>query len=99
MPFVNRLVVIAVDIVDRMRLAFHAPDLLLEVDLPNVGLFATDSSEDVIEAGRRTAMRRVKELAALKTKPLPPAQQGRPADSAQQLREAWAALHGTEDAP
>ena len=87
------------ELVDRMRLAFHPPDLLLEVDLPNVGLLDADSNARVIAAGREAATRRVTELLALKTKPPPAMRQRLFAGAVKRLRRAWAALREEEDPP
>jgi NTE family protein len=85
------------ELVDRMRLAYHPPDLFLEVDLPNVGLLDADSNAKIIKAGREAATRRLTELLALKTEP-PPAMRQRPfAGAAQRLRRAWAVLREGED--
>jgi len=87
------------ELVDRMRLALHPPDLLLEVDLPNVGLLDADNNADIIHAGREAATRRLGELLALKVEP-PPAMRQRPlAVAARRLRRAWAALREEDDPP
>jgi NTE family protein len=79
-------------LVTRTRLARYPPDLLLEVDLPDVGILAADKNAEVIEAGRKAAMRRVAELVALKTEPLPPLWWRALAYAARRLCQAWATL-------
>jgi NTE family protein len=79
-------------IVSQIRLSLCPPDLLLEISLPNVGLFATDKNAAVIEAGRKEAMRHLAALVELHTKPLPPRWRRRLKSVARRLGRAWAAL-------
>jgi NTE family protein len=79
-------------IVSQMRLSHCPPDLVLEVSLPNVGLFATDKNAAVIEAGRREAMSHLAELVALYARPLPPRWRRRLVGLARRFRRAWAAF-------
>jgi NTE family protein len=78
--------------ITRTRLALCPPDLLLQVDLPNVGLFAMDKSAEIIETGRRAAWEHQAELVALSEKPLPPRWQRRRGRAVHRLRRAWRVL-------
>ncbi len=57
--------------VNQMRLKLTPPDVLLSVHMHNVGTFATDKSEQVVELGRKVAMENLRDLKSL-THPLPP---------------------------
>jgi NTE family protein len=56
---------ITIQAIDRTRLTLCPPDLLLEIQLPGVGLFSTGNGAE-IEAGRKAAMAHMEELAKLK---------------------------------
>jgi NTE family protein len=84
-------------LMDRMRLARSPPDLLLEVDLPDVGILAADQNAEVIEAGRKEALRRITELVALKRKPMPSPRRKALTRAAKRLRRAWTALWERQD--
>jgi NTE family protein len=58
-------------IVTRTRLERCPPDLLLEVRLPNVGVFTTHRSAETIAAGYQLAVSHRDELLALQATPLP----------------------------
>ena len=72
LPFMiaDACVGISVNEMNRMRLALCPPDLLLEVQLPNVGLFSTNQNGVAIAAGYRLARERWADLQALKSTPL-----------------------------
>jgi NTE family protein len=57
---------IATQVANRARLAAFPPDLLIEVELPNVGVFSSNGNGGIIETGRRTALEHLEELIALK---------------------------------
>jgi predicted acylesterase/phospholipase RssA len=86
-----------VQVIDRTRLALCPPDLLLEIDLPNVGLLAIDRSAEIVESGRKAAMERASELAALQTSPLRPRWQRRLSRIVRRLRRAWTVLQRREE--
>jgi len=77
---------------NRMRIHRYPPDLLLEIELPNVGVLTADKNVETIEAGRETAQRRLAELVALKREPLRPQRQRPLARAAQRLRQAWTGM-------
>jgi NTE family protein len=57
---------ISVQVANRARLVTCPPDLLIEIHLPNVGVFSSNGIEEIIEIGRRTALEHLEELVALK---------------------------------
>ena len=69
------------------------PDLMLEVQQPNVGLFATDKSAAVIQAGRDVANAHRQALRALKCKPPVPKWRRRLRSWMRRVHRAWKALH------
>jgi NTE family protein len=83
-------------VINRTRLALCPPDLLLEVDLAEVGILATGCCPQIVEAGRRAAMARAPELIALQERPLPAGWQKRLSRIACRLRRAWTVLRGKE---
>jgi NTE family protein len=85
-----------VRIVNQTRLTLCPPDLLLEIHLPNVGIFPDDDSADMVEAGRRVATNYLTELVELKTKLLPPRWWRRLRSILFRLRSAWAWLRESE---
>ena len=87
---------IAIQVISRTRLALCPPDLLLEVLLPNVGIFFTDKSAEIVRAGHRVATRHLKQLVELKTKPMPPSWQRFLTGTARRLRRAWATFQQPE---
>jgi NTE family protein len=56
---------ISAQVANRARLAACPPDLLIEIRLPNVGVFANGGNQEIIERGRRAAMECLEELIAL----------------------------------
>lgn len=50
---------------NRARLQAYPPDLLLQVELPNMGILATDRSEEAVRAGYEVARQHMDELLAL----------------------------------
>jgi hypothetical protein len=72
---------------------------MLTVDLPNVGLFATDKSHQVVQAGRSVADDHRKALRALTSTPPAPAWQARLRAWIRRLRRAWTALHAPDYRP
>jgi NTE family protein len=57
---------IAARVANRARLAAYPPDLLIEICLPNVGVFASNGNQEIIETGRRVAREHLEELVALR---------------------------------
>jgi NTE family protein len=58
---------IAAQVANHVRLAAHPPDLLLEIHLPNVGVFSSNGNQEIVEAGRRVATEHLAELVALRS--------------------------------
>lgn len=85
-----------IQVVNRARLEICSPDVLLEIRLPNVGIFTSNNNAELIEAGRRVAKERIKELVKLKTKPLPPTWRRRLGCTLRRLRRARAIFRGPE---
>jgi len=85
-----------VRIVNQTRLTLCPPDLLLEIHLPNVGIFPNDDSADIIRAGRWIATDHLKELVKLKTNPLPPRWWRRLKSTWFRVRSAWTWLQESE---
>jgi len=79
--------------INRQRLALCQPDLLIDIAMPNMGLFVGMDNDEVIEAGREAALARATELVGLRDKPLPPRWRQRLAEHRRRLRRAWAALN------
>jgi NTE family protein len=80
---------LAARVVTRTRLEAYPPDLLLEVHLPNVGLFASGKNAEVIEAGHGVAANHSAELIELKTKPVSSRWRRRLACTVRRLHRAW----------
>jgi len=57
-------------VINQARIAEYPPDLVLEIDLPNVGVFISDDNAHIIQAGREAALEYLAEITALKA-PLP----------------------------
>ena len=87
---------ITIRVVSQTRLMLCPPDVLLEINLPNVGIFTSDDNARIIEAGRKVAGDHVAELVKLKTRPLPPRWWVRLRSATSRLRRAWAAFHEPE---
>jgi NTE family protein len=79
--------------INRRRLALCPPDLLIEIAMPNTGLFTGMDNAEIIEAGREAALARADELVALHEKPLPPPWRRRLDNARRRLRRAWEALN------
>jgi len=79
-------------LITQERLERCPPDLLLEVHLPNVGVFATGKNAQVIEAGRAVAMSHLAELVDLKTRALPSPWSRRLDELRRRLQRAWEAF-------
>jgi len=88
---------LAASAVTRTRLALYPPDLLLEISLPNVGLFTSGKNAEVIEAGYAAAMDRLADLIELKTKPTSSCWQRRLARAMRRLHRAWATLRDMQE--
>lgn len=101
LPFLiaERSVGITASCINEMRRSLCPPDLMLTVDLPNVGLFATDKSHQVVQAGRSVADDHRKALRALTSTPPAPAWQARLRAWIRRLRRAWTALHAPDYRP
>ncbi len=87
---------IPMQVVNKTRLALCPPDVLLEIHLPNVGIFTSDDNARIIEAGRRVAMDNRAELVQLRAKPLSPPWRGRLPSTVARLRRAWIAFQEPE---
>ena len=98
LPFLiaDACVGISVNAMNRTRLALCPPDLLLEVQLPNVGLFSTHKNGVAVAAGYRLARERWTDLQALKSTPLPSRWQRRLASIWRRVRLAWAVFREPE---
>ena len=83
-------------VINQTRLALCPPDVLLEINLPNVGVFTSNDNAEIIEAGRKAATDRLTELVKLKTQPLPHRWRRRLRSVTRRLRRARAALLGPE---
>ncbi len=64
-------VALTIAIVNRRRLSLNPPDLLLKVDLPNMGTFVTKDNRSIIAAGEKVAWNELTRLQALRDRPLP----------------------------
>jgi NTE family protein len=73
---------------NRTRMALYPPDLLLDVELPGIGLFTTNKSGEAIDAGYRVARERRAALRAL-ARPLPPPWRQRLSSARRRARLAW----------
>jgi NTE family protein len=87
---------IPMQVVNQTRLALCPPDVLLEIHLPNVGIFTSDDNARIIEAGRRVAMDNQAKLVQLRAKPLSPPWRGRLASTMARLQRAWTAFREPE---
>jgi NTE family protein len=87
---------IPMQVVNQTRLALCPPDVLLEIHLPNVGIFTSDDNARIIEAGRRVAMDNRAKLVQLKTKPFPPPWRSRLASTMARVQRAWTAFQEPE---
>jgi NTE family protein len=79
--------------INKTRRALCPPDLMLTVQMPNVGLFATDRNPEVIEAGRDVAQAHTEALHRLKSVPLSPSWRARLRSWTRKIRQAWGVLH------
>jgi len=79
-------------LITETRLSLCPPDVLIEIRLPNVGVFTTSRNAKVIETGRAAAQRRRKELVALRARPLPPRWVQEARGLARRLQRAWRAF-------
>jgi NTE family protein len=79
--------------INRKRLALCPPDLLIEIEMRNVGLFTGMDNDEIIQAGREAAQAHTTELVDLKDKPLPPRWRRRLVGYRRRLRRAWTALN------
>jgi NTE family protein len=87
---------IPMQVVNRTRLALCPPDVLLEIHLPNVGIFTSDDNARIIEAGRRVAMDNQAELVQLRAIPLAPPWRGRLESTMARFTRAWTAFQEPE---
>ncbi len=85
---------ITTQLINQTRMRNCPPDLLLRVDLPNVGVFISDDNARIIQAGREVALEHLAEIEALKT-PLPPRWRRRWREWLCRLKRAWAAYQST----
>jgi NTE family protein len=86
---------ISIEAMDRTRMALWPPDLLLQVELPNVGVFSTNRNGEAIAAGYRLAREHLSELIDLKS-PLPPRWRRRLVAIQRRARLAWAVFREPE---
>ncbi len=82
-------VAFTIKLVNQVRLTLSPPDVLLEVPIPNVGVFTTDKSTAIIEKGRKATLARMSDIVNLYTQPLPPPWRRRLVTIGQRLRRAW----------
>jgi NTE family protein len=61
---------IATQAANQARLAVYPADLLLEICLPNVGLFSSNGNQAIIQAGREVALEHLEELERLNETPI-----------------------------
>ncbi len=98
LPFLiaDACVGISINALNRTRLMLCPPDVLLEVQLPNVGVFSTNKNGEAITAGYRLARERRADLVALRSKPLSPRWLRRLASLWRRARLAWAVFRKPE---
>jgi NTE family protein len=101
MPFLiaEASVGITMQVINQTRLGLCPPDVLLEIALPNVGVFTSDDNAKIIEAGYKVAMSRRAELVELKTRPLPSGWRQRLRSATCRLQRAREVLLGPEYPP
>jgi NTE family protein len=81
---------ITANLVTQTRLSLYPPDVLIDIEMPNVGVFATDKNTEIVHAGYKAAMRRLSDLVELRTRPLSPWKKGWQR-TVRRARRAWAA--------
>jgi predicted acylesterase/phospholipase RssA len=98
LPFLiaDACVGISIDALNRTRMTLCPPDLLLEVQLPNVGVFSTHKNGEAIAAGYRLARKHLDELVALSAEPLAPRWRRRLASFWRRARLAWSVFREPE---
>jgi NTE family protein len=101
MPFLiaEASVGITMQVINQTRLGLCPPDVLLEIDLPNVGVFTSDDNAKIIEAGHKVATDHLAEIVKLKDTPLPPPWRRRLRSATGRLQRARAAFLGPEYPP
>ncbi len=101
LPFLiaERSVGITAGCINETRRSLCPADLMLTVELPNVGLFATDKSADVIQAGCDVANAHRNALRKLKSAPTPPLWQARLRAWMRKSRRALAVLRAPDYQP
>lgn len=101
MPFLiaEASVGITMQVINQTRLGLCPPDVLLEIDLPNVGIFTSDDNAKIIEAGHKVAMSHRAELVELKARPLPSGWRQRLRSATCRLQRAREVLLGPEYPP
>lgn len=77
--------------INRQRMALCPPDVLIEVNLPNIGTFVTDRNMEIIQAGYKNAQAVVDALRAVRDAPLPSAWRRRWQRFRGRLQRAWRA--------
>jgi hypothetical protein len=77
-----------VSMANRTRLALYPPDLLLDVQMPGVGVFSTAKNGEAIDAGYRVAHEHRAALRAL-ARPLPPPWRAHLSSRWRRARLAW----------
>lgn len=83
-------------IINQTRLSIAPPDLLLDIELPDVGLLTSDNHMTIVQAGRQVAIQHKAQLIELKNRPWPPRWQRRLASATGRLGRAWEALRAPE---
>jgi NTE family protein len=98
LPFLiaDACVGISIEAINRTRLALCPPDLLLEVQLPNVGIFSTNKNGEAIAAGYRLAREHWADLVGLRSRPLARRWRRRLASIWRRARLAWAVFREPE---
>lgn len=101
LPFLiaERSVGITAGCINATRRSLCPPDVMLTVELPNVGLFATDRSAEVIQAGRDVARANRRALCTLTSAPTPPTWRTRLHSWMRKARRAWAVLRAPDYQP
>lgn len=90
---------IAIDALNDLRFQRYPPDLVITVPTEMAGVFATDHSAEMVQAGREAARQALPALLQLRDTPLPPLWQRRWLGRAARLRRAWAVLRSADDRP
>jgi predicted acylesterase/phospholipase RssA len=83
---------LAIQLVNQRRLELCPPDLLIQVQLTNVGLFGDGNSSQVIDAGRQAALHHLPQIIQLREEPEDEAWVAWLRSLRARLRRAWRVL-------